>query len=572
MSASVMIDYIAKHLSNELKEHLEQTEFFSILTDGSTDTSIIEKEAIFVITFDPTPPGTDKVSIKITYMDLADLSDAGSRNILKCIKNSFSSIIGIDNFMQKLVGFGSDGAAVNSGKKEGVKTLLQQDNPWLTFGWCVAHRLELALKDSLSGTAFDDVDELILRMYYLYKRSPKKLRQLKELVENESFDFKEGGFKPKKASGTRWIAHKVRALDIIIDKYSILMQHLANLAEDKSYASAERAKFKSWLSKWTNSRIPLLACLSVEVLAPAKLLLKSFQTEDVDIVMADSWLNKTKQQLSRLERKGFEELPTIKRFLDNVKEENGKFFYQDVVLKSFQLEKESAKKCKAEWTTLISEAIHISLEMEDSVPSKYSLGILNTEGWVRSTLDPDFMDNGIEELCDFFETPLKNAGFDGTVADVLQQWHDLVCYTTKFLNPQKTDYRVVWRSIFESSQRSHWKLILLIVKLLFTLTVSNAKVERLFSLMNRVKTDTRNSLSQHRLSGLLRICMEGLPFSDFDPVPAMVLWNDSVKLRRPNQQKRKEYKPRKHKERPATLIDISESSESTSESDEEEEV
>ena len=165
-------------------------------------------------------------------------------------------------------------------------------------------------------------------------------------------------------------------------------------------------------------------------------------------------------------------------------------------------------------------------------------------GWVRSTLDPDFMDNGIEELLIFFETPLKNAWFDGKVTDVFQQRHDLVCYTTKFLNPQKTDYRVVWRSIFESSQRSHWKLILLIVKLLFTLQVSNVEVERLFSLMNRVKTDTRNSLSQHRLSGLLRIWMEGLPFGDFDPVPAMVLWNDSVKLRRPNQQKRKEYKLR----------------------------
>ena len=118
---------------------------------------------------------------------------------------------------------------------------------------------------------------------------------------------------------------------------------------------------------------------------------------------------------------------------------------------------------------------------------------------------------GFTSFVIFFETPLKNSGFDGKVADVLQQWHDLVCYTTKFLNPQKTYYRVVWHSIFESSQRSHWKLILLIVKLLFTLPVSNAKVERLFSLMNRVKRDTRNS-SQHRLSGLLRICMEGIPF------------------------------------------------------------
>ena len=37
-------------------------------------------------------------------------------------------------------------------------------------------------KDSLQGTVFDEIDEVILRMHYLYKKAPKKLRQLKLLV------------------------------------------------------------------------------------------------------------------------------------------------------------------------------------------------------------------------------------------------------------------------------------------------------------------------------------------------------------------------------------------------------
>ena len=53
------------------------------------------------------------------------------------------------------MGFGADGTSVNSGKTNGVKTKLQTENEWLTFGWCVAHRLELALKDALTGTTFD---------------------------------------------------------------------------------------------------------------------------------------------------------------------------------------------------------------------------------------------------------------------------------------------------------------------------------------------------------------------------------------------------------------------------------
>ena len=116
------------------------------------------------------------------------------------MKTSFE-LIGIENFLDKLVGFGSDGASVNSGKKAGVNTVLKETNEWIEFGWCVAHRLELSLKDALGGKAFDEIDE-ILRLYCLYNKSPKKLRELKELVSvYEDSELNEGGCRPKKASG-----------------------------------------------------------------------------------------------------------------------------------------------------------------------------------------------------------------------------------------------------------------------------------------------------------------------------------------------------------------------------------
>ena len=74
------------------------------------------------------------------------------------------------------------GLIVNCGKKEGMKTILQNECEWMTFGWCVAHHLEPALKDSLGKTTFSGGDKLILHMYFLYKKSPKKLQQLRELV------------------------------------------------------------------------------------------------------------------------------------------------------------------------------------------------------------------------------------------------------------------------------------------------------------------------------------------------------------------------------------------------------
>ena len=45
-------------------------------------------------------------------------------------------------------------------------------------------RLELALKDALKDTLFSTIDEMQMHMYYLYEKSPKKCRELNEVVKN----------------------------------------------------------------------------------------------------------------------------------------------------------------------------------------------------------------------------------------------------------------------------------------------------------------------------------------------------------------------------------------------------
>ena len=41
--------------------------------DYSRGANIVEKEALFPITFDPSPPGTDKIAAKVSCLDLADV-------------------------------------------------------------------------------------------------------------------------------------------------------------------------------------------------------------------------------------------------------------------------------------------------------------------------------------------------------------------------------------------------------------------------------------------------------------------------------------------------------------------
>lgn len=42
----------------------------------------------------------------------------------------------------------------------------------------------------------------------------------------KTMEFHDSGVKPVRASGTRWIAHKVSAMKRIVDKYGVYVQHL----------------------------------------------------------------------------------------------------------------------------------------------------------------------------------------------------------------------------------------------------------------------------------------------------------------------------------------------------------
>ena len=78
--------------------------------------------------------------------------------------------------IQKIVFFGSDGTNTNSGLKAELITKLKDDISWIQFIWCVSHRLEVPMKDALKEF-MKPVDDSLVHLYYLFKKSSKKLSQ-----------------------------------------------------------------------------------------------------------------------------------------------------------------------------------------------------------------------------------------------------------------------------------------------------------------------------------------------------------------------------------------------------------
>ena len=67
-----------------------------------------------------------------------------------------------------------------------------------------------------------------MHLFYLYKKSSKKHRELKNfyhLLECQ-FEMYSAGVQPLKAEGTRWIDHKIAAMGCAIEKCGLYTQHL----------------------------------------------------------------------------------------------------------------------------------------------------------------------------------------------------------------------------------------------------------------------------------------------------------------------------------------------------------
>ena len=141
-----------------------------------------------------------------------------------------------------LVGCGTDGASVNVSEQNGMRGKLQAALPWLYWAWCYGHRLELACKDAFSSRLFHDIDEMLLRLYYLYEKSPRKCRELSDLVNDlkEVFEFPEGGNVPLRAHGSRWITYKRKALQRRVYRSSpIVCVGLSNLIDSPRHIYKE---------------------------------------------------------------------------------------------------------------------------------------------------------------------------------------------------------------------------------------------------------------------------------------------------------------------------------------------
>ena len=86
-------------------------------------------------------------------------------------------------------------------------------------------------------------------------------------------------------------------------------------------------------------------------------------------------------------------------------------------------------------------------------------------------------------------------GMKVSVPDLLEQLYELVEYAKKNLFFAGVSCLVTWCKIFTAPRSKGWSNVLVMIKLLFTVPVSNAKPERMFSKLKPLKINFCGSIS-----------------------------------------------------------------------------
>lgn len=232
--------------------------------------------------------------------------------------------VGISDWKNRLVGYGCDGASANIAAG-GLRGQLEEEVPWVVMFWCLAHRLELSLSDALKCTCFASIDDMLLRLYYLYEKSPKKCRELEDIVkelksclDSEEFSSKRG-LRPLRASGTRFVAHKVMALSRVLDRFGAYLSHLCCLTEDPAIKSVDKQKLKGYILQWQNAKILFGCAFFLDLLKPASILCKVLQKDKICVLSAIEAFVKTKKSIEKIKDTPFDDLPNVKMLCNRVK-------------------------------------------------------------------------------------------------------------------------------------------------------------------------------------------------------------------------------------------------------------
>ncbi|XP_050960919.1 E3 SUMO-protein ligase KIAA1586 isoform X2 [Labeo rohita] len=254
-----IIDEMLEILSQEIEEPIlmaiRSSQAISLEIDESTDVSVSRQLDLHVRYMDKEGKTFNQ------FLDLVSVPDGKADTIVSAVKKVLLEK-GIPT--ERLYGLGTDGAAVMTGRVNGVEKQLTDSFPKLVTVACAAHRLALACKDSSNNVKYMATFRDHLQDLYLYFRnSANRTATLKAA----STTLGVSDLKLTEVKDTRWLSQH-KAIETLQRNLSAVLGALAEEAEVRKCPGAKGlytfcATYRFVAAVYLQADVlPHLACLS----------------------------------------------------------------------------------------------------------------------------------------------------------------------------------------------------------------------------------------------------------------------------------------------------------------------
>jgi hypothetical protein len=476
---------------------LRKSKYFSLIIDESTDITTTKTLIMYVRYFD-----FDENQPKSEFFALLELTDTTAKGIYNSIKNFLESKeLGLGlNF---IVGLATDGASVMTGKNHSVMTLLDQHSAILVHSHCVAHKLNLATKDSYENS--QDLflyDQLVKRVYRYFAKSHKKLMDLKEWFRIKEVKY----HKILRIYDIRWLA-RFNAVSSLKNGYGPVLECLDQMGMDTTYEMSTREKAKALYQELVHPRSLYLTFVLYDVLGLLARLSKAFQDDDLLLHDVLTITTNTINMLKSLYLgDGFQSDSYLE--FEKLRQSPLSFVNQNKIIFGEE-ELSSAEKCVKSFVHDVIENLEARFFHREFIQHFKLLDIKRTLEELSPENANTLFHSDIMQLRKFYAFYLLNHD-DSQVGVEYQMFKHYLITNYKLQDVKNTSNILIWKEIFTTNQKDFINLFNLI-RVMLIVPSNSCCCERGFSRKNLIKTRIRNSLKTQTICQLMMVHSIELP-------------------------------------------------------------
>ena len=434
----------------------------------------------------------------------------GTAAAIKEVIDRYFEKIGVP--LSKIVGFGSDGAAVMLGSRNGVATKLREDSPFMLNVHCIAHRFALCTGDGASKvTLVRGFVDTLTSLYYFFEHSSlrcSKLQSVQEALEEPVLSVKE-------VHSVRWLAF-FSALDSVFCCWVSIVTTLGNEASDQGKGNA---KAKGLLKAMTKFSFLATMHFLMAVVPIMQRVSKAFQREDADFSIIMPLVDASIEALG-----GFTETDGthLSKLYSCLKQGEGgsPTTFQGIEISDSGLLRSSFQSARVEFITKLTENLRKRFPASQSsivsafsvldYKSSMSLSRVEREGKLGVLLDHYGQEKGVKPLVDPNGCKLEYQLLEPLVK----------------ANYCGLSMRDLW-AVISTKYNDQFPELIKLAQIATLIPVSTADCERGFSYQNRTKVKSRARLSGKTVDQLLRININGVDYKHFDFNKALTRWRTS---------------------------------------------